>query len=611
MATALQSLCGAAAIAAALLPASAFAQGAPLMSACNGERKAPACEAVRGDRSDGWRAQSRAEVMAPHAMVTTSQPLAAQAGLRIMLAGGNAIDAAVASAAVLNLVEPMNTGIGGDLFALIYVAKEKKLYVLNASGMAPTGATVERFASLGYHADPANWGPGSGMPGRGILTVTVPGTVWGWAEVLQRFGKLGFKEVLQPAIDYAEGGFPVSQRIANDWRLPDALPLQGCCTAIDKDSAATWYIDGKQPVLGQTFRNPDLAKTLRLIQQRGRDGFYKGEVAQAIVAKSNALGGTMTLDDLAGYKGEWVTPAQSLYHGHQLNELPPPSQAWGANLMLNILTACVPTWAKGETLAGLGPRSPKYWHFLVEAKKLAYADLFRYNADPNFVQVPLDMLLSKAHAEALCAKVDPEHASPTGPTSTADAAGDTIVLSAADDEGNMVSWVNSNFSGFGSGITVPGYGFILHNRGALFSLDPKSPNVIAPHKRPFNTLSAGFVMDGANPLMTITLMGGDMQAQGHAQALVNIFELGANMQMATDMARFHHSQVPNRLGLESNLYALVGKELTSMGHKVDPVDGGAVGGYQSIMVAPAPPNSSHGSYRAGSDHRKDGQAVGF
>jgi gamma-glutamyltranspeptidase / glutathione hydrolase len=226
------------------------------------------------------------------------------------------------------------------------------------------------------------------------------------------------------------------------------------------------------------------------------------------------------------------------------------------------------------------------------------------------------MLLSKAHAEQLCSKVDPEHASPTGPTSTANASGDTIVLSAADDEGNMVSWVNSNFAGFGSGITVPGYGFVLHNRGALFSLDPKSVNVIAPHKRPFNTLSAGFVMQNGNPLMTITLMGGDMQAQGHAQALVNIFDLGANLQAATDMARFHHLQVANQLDLESNLYALVGKELSDMGHKVISVDGGAVGGFQSILVAPSAASAgaaqgAHGFYRAGSDHRKDGQAVGW
>jgi gamma-glutamyltranspeptidase/glutathione hydrolase len=305
-----------------------------------------------------------------------------------------------------------------------------------------------------------------------------------------------------------------------------------------------------------------------------------------------------------------VEAANSPYHGYDLHELPPPSQAWGANLILGILDACVPKWAPGQTLASLGPLSPKYWHFLVEAKKLAYADLFQYNADPNFVQVPLDRLLSRAHAEQQCSKVDPNHASETGPLSTAAAgSGDTVVLSTADAEGNMVSMVNSNFAGFGSGVTVPGYGFILHNRGALFSLDPKSVNVIAPGKRPFNTLSAGFVMRDNKPVMSILLMGGDMQAQGHAQALVNMLDLGANLQVATDLARFHHAQVPNRLELESELYGAVGKDLAAMGHRVSSINGAPVGGYQSILVTRGGPTGQY--YRAGSDHRKDGQAVGW
>jgi gamma-glutamyltranspeptidase/glutathione hydrolase len=398
--------------------------------------------------------------------------------------------------------------------------------------------------------------------------------------------------------------------------LPLALPLKDCCSAVDPDSVATWYIDGQPPAAGQIYRNRDLAKTFRLLQQQGRDAFYRGEIARAIVAKSSALGGTMTLDDLANYKGQWVEPAASNYHGYTINELPPSSQAWATDLMLNILEACVPKWAKGETLAGLGPRNAKYWHLMVEAKKLAYADLYRYNGDPDFVKVPLDRLLSGAYAASLCGKVDPNRAAPTGPAATANANGDTIVLSTADDEGNMVAWVNSNYAGFGSGVSVPGYGFILHNRGALFSLDPASPNAIAPHKRPFNTLSAGFVTKDGNPLMSLLLMGGDMQAQGHAQALVNILDLGANLQAATDMARFYHSQLGNRLFLESNLYVAVGKELAGMGHQVVPTGGGAVGGFQAILVAPPVPGGNgaapaHGFYRAGSDHRKDGQAVGW
>jgi gamma-glutamyltranspeptidase / glutathione hydrolase len=581
----------------------AFAQ-APKMQTCESAPQPAFCSAVRGVRSEGWAAQSRSEVMAQHGMVVTSQPLAAQAGLQVLKLGGNAIDAAVATAAMLNVTEPMMVGVGGDLFAIVYIAKERKLYVLNASGMAPTGATVERFNKLGYAWNPKNWGPGSGMPAGGILAVTVPGAAWGWQAVLKRFGKLTLKEVLEPAVQYAQGGFPISERIAHDWRLPNALPLKACCTSQDPDSIKTWYVNGVQPAAGQIFRNPDLARTLKLLQSKGADAFYKGEIAQAIVAKSQALGGSMTLEDLANYKGEWVEPARTTYHGYDILELPPPAQAWAAEEILNILGACVPQWTTGQSLASLGPQNPEYWHFLIEAKKLAYADLYRYNADPNFATVPLGKLLSESYAASLCGKVDPQHASTPAPTENFSMPGDTIVLSTADAEGNMVSWVNSNFSAFGSGVTVPGYGFILHNRGALFTLNPKSPNVIEPHKRPFNTLSAGFVMHNDQPLMTVTLMGGDMQAQGHAQLLVNILDLGANLQAGADMARFRHSQISNTLSLEAPLYDLVGAKLAAMGHTVKSVSGEDVGGVQILMLA-------DGYYRAASDFRKDGEAVGW
>jgi gamma-glutamyltranspeptidase/glutathione hydrolase len=270
---------------------------------------------------------------------------------------------------------------------------------------------------------------------------------------------------------------------------------------------------------------------------------------------------------------------------------------------------CLPKWAPGKTLASLGPKSPLYWHLLVEAKKLAYADLYQYNADPNVVPVPLEKLLSKAHAQSLCAKIDPTHASVTGPPNDADINGDTIVLSTADNEGNMVSWVNSNAGLFGSGITVPGYGFLLHNRGTLFTLDPNSPNAIAPHKRPYNTLSAGMLMRGGKPVMTVTLMGGDMQAQGHAQLLVDVIDLGANVQAAADLARFRHAQGPNVLSLESSLYDVVGAQLAAMGHSVQSIDGENVGGVQVIRVT----SSSDAGiiYFGGSDFRKDGQVVGW
>ena len=606
-------------IIAMLHPGRAAAQS-PLRS-CIDKPRAAWCEAVAGIRPGEWLQQHRSEVMARNGVVTTSQPLAAQAGLDVLKRGGNAIDAAVATAAVLNVVEPMMTGLAGDLFAVIYIAKENNVYAFDASGKAPSGATVARFNELGYAYAKGNWGPGSGMPGAGILPVTVPGAIWGWEEVLRRFGTLGLRDALQPAVEYAENGFPVSEIIARDWELPKALPPdpknpRGCCTQLDPDSVATWYVGGKPPRAGQLFRNPDLAKTLRLLQRDGSRAFYTGEIARAVIAKSSALGGTMTLEDLANYRGRWVEPAKSRYRGHDIYMLPPPAQTWGTNLMLNVLEACVPVWAPGQTLAALGPRNPLYWHLLVEAKKLAYADLFTYNADPEFSPIPLERLLSEEHARSLCKLANADEAKVTAaPVRNATPPGDTIVLSTADRFGNMVAWVNSNFDAFGSGLTVPGYGFVLHNRGSLFTLDPTHPNVIAPHKRPYNTLSAGFVMKDNRPLMTVMVMGGGMQAQGIAQVLVNVLDLGANMQASTDMARFYHGQISGTLGLESPLFDLVGAKLIDKGHRARSVPGDWVGGYQAIMVTPdatAGDGASGGrTYRAGSDHRKDGQAVGY
>lgn len=599
---------------AALLPFAASAQSP--VRACTESPRPAWCAAVPGVRPGGWPAQHRSEVMARNGIVTTSQPLAAQAGLDMLKRGGNAIDAAVATAAAMSVVEPMNTGFAGDMFAVIYIAAENRVYALDASGKAPSGATLARMNALGYTHKPDNWGPGSGMPDNGILTVTVPGAAWGWDEVLRRFGTMSLKETLQPAVDYAEQGFPVSEVIAQNWELPKGLPPdskdpRGCCTQLDPDSVAIWYPDGKPPRAGQVFRNRDMANALRLMQQQGSAAFYKGEIARAIVAKSDALGGTMTLDDLANYRGRWVTPARSTFRGNEIYMLPPPAQTWATNLMLNVLEACVPTWAPGQTLASLGPRNPKYWHLLVEAKKLAYADLFAYNADPDFKPPPLAKLLSPEHAHSLCARVDPDKASSTNaPLRTATPPGDTIVLSTADRYGNMVAWVNSLYWGFGSGLTVPGYGFALHNRGGLFTLEPDHPNVIAPQKRPFNTLSAGFVMKDNRPLMTVTLMGGLMQAQGIAQMLVNILDLGANLQASTDMARFYHGQISNTLGLETTLHDVVGAQLAAMGHKTRSVPGNFVGGYQAIMVEPDADGVGR-TYRAGSDHRKDGQAAGY
>jgi len=619
----------------ALLSSWSAIADSPPVQMCSESPSAPSCTAVRGDRSEGWVPQTRSEVMAQHGMVSTVQPLAAMAGARILMQGGNAIDAAVATAAALNVTYPANVGIGGDLFAIIYIAKEHKIYQLNASGRAPSGETLAHLNSLGYKWNPANWGPGSGMPSGGILTVTVPGSLWGWQEALDRFGTMKFDTVLQPAIEYAENGFPITEEIGDGWQLPKALPLVGCCTQLDPDSVNTYYINGAPPAIGTLFRNPDLAHSLRLIQRYGRDVFYKGEIAQAIVAKSTELGGTMTLADLANYRGEWVTPASTTYHGGEFGVYGTyaPSQAWGIMEALNILEACMPTWYPGQSLATLGPASPLFWHALIETKKLVYSDTYAYNADPDVVSVPVAKLTSKSYAASVCSKVNPMHAGPTVPPpydqsaqgAVAGAQGDTIYLTTADRWGNMVSWINSNFAGFGSGITVPKYGFILHNRGGLFTLDPNSPNVIAPNKRPYNTLSAVFVTQNGKPLFTTGQHGGDQQGMGNMQVLVNILDLGANVQAAGDMARFTHAQVANTLQLETQLFSLVGQQLINMGHKASAAGGGIAGGYQGIMFVPNPdggPMSSctgasdtncgvTGFYRAGSNFREDGTSIGW
>ena len=574
--------------------------------------------------------------MAQNGIVSTSQPLAAQAGLRILMQGGNAVDAAVATAGALNILEPMNIGIAGDIFAIVYIAKDKTLYQINASGKAPTGATLVRYNGLGWQCT-VNTGPGCGMPANGILAVTVPGTVDGWDQLLKRFGTMTFKEVLQPAFEYAEYGYPVSERISNDWTIPSMYGTQ-CCARVgqDRDTIAAWTINGQSPRPGQIFKNPDLAHSFRLLQEQGRDVFYKGEIAAAIVQKSNKLGGTMTLQDLASYHAEWVNPPSTTYEGNTVFELYPPSQAWNTLEMLNILEQCSSKMlGPGNTLASVGPASPAFWHFLVEAKKLAYSDLYAYNGDPDLVNVPLGTLLSKPYAASLCAQLNPN--SSVSSKVTGNPGSDTIVLSTADRWGNMVSFVNSNYASFGSGITVPGYGFLLHNRGALFSLYPSSPNLIAPQKRPFNTLSAGLALKGGGEVLAFQLMGGTQQAQGHMQVLVNMFDLGANLQAATDMARFSHDQASDTLQMESQLYKIVGPALIALGHtKTVSANGSPMGGFQSIMFTPNPvgsqsPQGSGGScdgpaaahkpncenshvngfYRAGSDHRKDGEAVGW
>ena len=596
-------VCAVAAWAAPALSQSPNAFGIP-----SEERSNPAAGivAVAGSRAQGFAGQGRSEVIARHGIVATSDPLAAQAGLEILQQGGNAIDAAVAAAAVLDVTSQNDTGLAGDLFALVWSAADRRLYALNSAGWAPAGWTPGFFKQeLGLER----------VPGRGVNSATVPGAVAGYDALLTRFGTMDFNATLERAARIAEEGWGQSERRHRDLAGQHGKLLE------DADSART-FLDGREvPSLYAIIRNPDLADALRLLQAEGKDAFYRGAIADALVAKVRSQGGVMTREDLAEFEPEWVEPISTNYHGFDVHQLPPPGQGWAALEMLNILEMCAP--AHGMNLAALGPSSPDYWHFMVEAKKLAYSDLQAYNADPLFSPPPLNQLLSKTYALSLCDRIDMNKASE--PAVAGGLGGGTIYLATADRWGNMVSLIHSIFSVYGSGVTIPPYGMILHNRGVAFSLDEDHPNVVAPRKRPFHSIIAGFVTRDGEPLMTFGNMGGAVQPETHAQHMVNVIDHGMNVQMTTDAARFTHNQNSNVLSLEHNLFELVGSALRARGHNVRGVDGGAVGGYQGILFTRDPEltpplfnrqsidedHPVNGIYRAGSDHRKDGQAVGW
>lgn len=598
--TVFASLC----VCAGLLPPDSFAQspnafGAPTL---NVPAPSAALSVVPGSRAQGWLAQGRSEVLARHGVVTTSDPLASQAGLEILMRGGNAIDAAVAASAVLDVTSPNDTSIAGDLFALIWIASEQKLYGISAAGWAPQGWTPEFFRdTLGVERVPAT----------GVNGATVPGAIAGYEAMLQRFGTLGLRETLERAATIAEEGWALTERRHED--LVSSLQR----IRSDQDTIDTFLIDNEPPVLYSIIRNPGLAQALRLIQEGGSDAFYRGPIAQAIVAKVQANGGVMTLEDLAEFTPQWVEPISTTYRGYDVHQLPPPGQGFAALQMLNLLEVCAPV--HDVRLAELGPANPDYWHFMVEAKKIAYSDLLAYNADPDFENVPLDRLLSKSYASDQCGRIDLHRA--TAPATTGGLDGGTIYMSTADRWGNMVSLVHSVFSVYGSGATVAPYGFILHNRGSAFSLTEGHPNLVAPRKRPFHSIIAGFVTQNNQPVMAFGNMGGSVQPESHVQHLVNMIDHGMNVQMTTDAARFTHNQNQNVLSLEVELYNLVGQALRSKGHEVRAVDGSAVGGYNAILFTPMPglrvpglgdhTTPVNGVYRAGSDHRKDGQAVGW
>jgi len=525
----------------------------------------------------------RSTVYAPHGVVATSQPLASAAGLEVLRQGGNAIDAAVAAAAVLNVTEPHMTGIGGDMFAIVWLAKEQKLVALNASGRAGSLMTRETLQARGFR-------PGSQQ---GVMSVTVPGALAGWDTLVRSYGRRTLAQALQPAIAYARDGFPVSPIIAAQWANETRF-LQR-----DSAAAATFLPGGHAPKAGEWFRNPDLARTLQEIADKGIGTFYGGALGARIVARLSALGGFVTLDDLKRNRPSWVTPISVPFRGYRVWELPPNNQGIAALEMLRIL--------EPYDLKSMGHNSAAYLHHLIEAKKLAYADLDRFVGDADHLDMPAEQMLTDAFIAERRSHMNPTRAQERVDPGPARTKSETVYLTAADAEGNMVSFINSNYDYFGSGIVVPGTGFALHNRGAGFTLTPGLPNTVAPGKRPFHTLIPGFVTQAVNgreqPYMSFGLMGGGVQAQGHVQFLLNHFVFGMDVQAAIDAPRFRHYD-GLRVALETPVTDSVREALAAMGHVLIDQPPIAFGGAQAIVRLPR-------GFAAGSDPRKDGMAVGY
>ena len=528
----------------------------------------------------------RSKVATEYGVVAASQPLAARAGVQVLERGGSAVDAAIAANAVLGLVEPPMNGVGGDLFAIIYEAKTGRLYGLNSGGWAPTGLSAAFLRAKGMNR----------MPSAGIYTVTVPGAVAGWAALHARFGKLAFSDLLAPAIFYAEHGFPVSDVIANFWSVT-ARPF-----ASDPNFAKTYLIDGRAPKAGEIFKNPDLASTLRQIAEKGRDGFYTGRIAEAILSTSRKAGGTMTAADLQEFEPEWVDPISTSYRGWTVWELPPNTQGIAALMMLNIM---------GQfPLAEYGFHNVKALHVMIEAKKLAYADMLRYVADQRFAKTPVPEMLSKTHAQARARLIDARKAQCTVEPSQLDGltdskGNDTIYLSVIDKDGNIVSLIQSLYSYFGSGVVPSGTGFMLHNRGALFTLQADHPNVLAPRKRPLHTLIPGF-MQKDDVRIGFGIQGGFNQAQAHAQFVANIADYGMDIQQALEAGRFTKGTFA---GCDVQIEALVPErarnDLRLLGHDITvvPPRSGGFGYGQAVM------SNGSGVHFGASEPRHDGAAI--
>jgi len=524
----------------------------------------------------------RSPVFAQEGMVATSQPLAAMAGLQVLREGGNAVDAAITSAAVLNVVEPQSTGIGGDMFMIYWDNNEKRLIGLNGSGRAPRAATLERYRSEGFEA----------VPMTGIFAATTPGAFDGWCSALEEYGggKKTLAELLAPAIHYAERGYPVSPIIGNAWGMQEEK------LASFEASKRTYLPGGRPPRVGEVFRNPNLGETFRLLANGGREAFYHGPVAEAIIEASRELGGVFAMEDFEDTRCTWVQPIKTEYRGYELCEIPPSGQGLAALICLNII--------EGYPLSEMSYGSAEHYHVVIEAMKLSFADREKYIADMDHAEVPLDGLLSKEYAEDRRGEIAPgealDHAAgvPLG-------ASDTIYLTTADKDGNMCSFINSLFHHFGSGVTAGNTGVMLQSRGVSFSLEANHRNCIAPGKRPFHTIIPGFVMRDGEPWMSYGIMGGDMQPQGHVQVLSNMVDFGMNIQEAIDAPRFR-CLGDLEVAIEHGVPEAVFDALRSMGHEV--ARGGGYegfGGGQGIVRLP------EGVYMAGSDYRRDGCAVGF
>jgi len=521
----------------------------------------------------------RSVVMGFRGAVATSQSLAALAGLRMLLQGGNAADAAVAAAATLNVVEPMSTGMGGDAFALIYWAADRRVYGLNASGRAPYAANPEALRRRGF----------SQMPERGILPVTVPGAVAGWADLVARFGKLGLDQALQPAIEYAESGFPVTEIIGRQWEAMRGLSERF------PDAARLYLPGGHAPHPGQRFVSPHLARSLRLVAKDGPDAFYRGPIARAIVRASDLHGGLLTMQDLADHTSTWVTPIHTDYRGYRVYECPPNGQGIAALIALNILS--------GYDVGALGFDSVDSLHLKMEAVKLGMTDARRYVADPEFAEVPVEEMLSSDYANAQRARINMAQAISEPQPGRLPSSPDTVYLCTADAEGNAVSFINSLYMGFGSGIVAPDTGIVLQNRGNLFLLDPEHPNCIAPHKRPYHTIIPCMVTSDDALAICFGVMGGFMQPQGHVQVLCNILDHGMNPQQAIDAPRFcHHGG--DAFGIQSWFREATYAALRERGHALTVTSGVGYGGAQIIMVDP-----ESGALQCGSDPYKDGCAI--